>query len=390
MPVTSPVSKPYGKVRSDTALGILVCERNGNPPFAESTFIKRLNVLGAASGLQLFAFAPWTWDAANDSVKGWSWNPDKHRWEACRRQLPSVVYDRSWPETQEEKRRYRLAIQNIRAVKQLTFLNGFLPHKGKVYEVLSTDRTIAKTIPPTVRYQGPTSIAAWLRKCRGSVFLKPIAGSQGKRVIAICRVGNGKVNLTGRQGDNRPMAIHGLSEAEALHRLDRWIGDRAYLMQPLLELKGRNGEPFDLRCLMQKDQTGRWTLTGVAARLGSPDNVTSNLHGGGNAAPAKEVLTKLFGEQRGAELLQEVSSLSFLIVARLEQTLGRFAEIGLDFGVDCSGKLWFLEANSKPGRTSMRSAGQEAVLAAALQPLSYARSILLRPLGRVIHEFDHL
>jgi hypothetical protein len=202
------------------------------------------------------------------------------------------------------------------------------------------------------------------------------------------------------------MAIQGVTEAEALRRLDRWIGNRVYLMQPMLELKGPDGEPFDLRVLMQKDKSGHWTLTGVAARLGAPDSVTANLHGGGTAASAEDVLTRLFGELRGAELAQEVSRMSFLIVARLEQTWGRFAEIGLDFGIDRSGKLWFIEANSKPGRASMRSAGRDAALAAAGRPLSYARSILLRfattdaqrPLlgngcatpGRVIHEFDHL
>jgi hypothetical protein len=177
---------------------------------------------------------------------------------------------------------------------------------------------------------------------------------------------------------------------EASRRLQRWIGKRVYLMQPMLDLRGSMGEPFDIRSLMQKNKNGRWTLTGVAARCGAPGTVTANLHGGGFAASAKEVLVPLFGEQRGSELLQEISRVSFLLVTRLEETLGRFAEIGLDYGVDRSGRLWFLEANSKPGRAAMGSAGEDAALKAVEQPLSYARSILLRPPGRVIHEFDHL
>ncbi|TFE30652.1 YheC/YheD family protein [Cohnella luojiensis] len=379
MRVMSPVSKPYSSnTRSDGALGILVCERDGNPPFAESSFIKRLSLIGANSGLRLFAFSPWTWNSGNDSVKGWSWNNQKLQWEASQKKLPSIVYDRSWPETQEEKQRYRQALRQLCSARRLIFLNGRLPHKGKVYEILSKDLTFKSIIPPTARYQGPISLSSWLRKHRHAAFLKPIAGSQGKRVIAVIRIEYGKIKLTGRHEDNRLLNRNCENEADALRRIDRWIGTREYLMQPMLDLTGNSGEPFDLRALMQKNGAGRWVLTGIAARQGAPGSVTANLHGGGTAAPAEKVLTLQFGEQRGSELLQEMKRLSFLIVARLEQSFGRFAEIGLDYGVDQSGRPWFLEANSKPGRAAMGSAGKEAAYASAEQPLSYARSILLR------------
>ncbi len=390
MPVIYPVSNKHRSNLSRAALGILVCERTGNPPFAESSFIRRLNLIGEESGLQLFAFAPWTWDAHSDSVIGWSWNKQNHQWESGLRKLPSVVYDRSWPKTLEEKQRYRYALQHIVTFRRLTFLNGSLPHKGKVFEILSRDRNLTAILPPTALYEGPASLALWLQDHRHAVFLKPIAGSQGKRVVAMTRAEDGTVNLNGRNSDNQPLTLSCVNETEALQRLGRWIGKRTYLMQPMLDLRGHRGEPFDLRALMQKDKNGRWTLTGVAARLGAPGTVTANLHGGGTAASAKEVLALLFGDQHGNELLQEIREVSFLIVARLEETLGRFAEIGLDYGVDRSGKLWFLEANSKPGRAAMGSAGKGAAEKAAEQPLSYARSILLRPPGRVIHEFDHL
>jgi hypothetical protein len=390
MPVIYPDSEFYRRAHSSRALGILVCERSGNPPFAENSFIRRLSLRSAKNGIQLFAFAPWTWDERSDSVKGWVWNKQNQQWESGQRQLPSVVYDRSWPVNDEEKQRYRHALQHIHSVKRLTFLNGRLPHKGKVFEILSKDAAFASILPPTARYEGRASLALWLRQHNNAAFLKPAAGSQGKRVVAVTRNEDGTVNLTGRQGDNRPLFINCANEMEASRRLQRWIGKRVYLMQPMLDLRGSMGEPFDIRSLMQKNKNGRWTLTGVAARCGAPGTVTANLHGGGFAASAKEVLVPLFGEQRGSELLQEISRVSFLLVTRLEETLGRFAEIGLDYGVDRSGRLWFLEANSKPGRAAMGSAGEDAALKAVEQPLSYARSILLRPPGRVIHEFDHL
>ncbi|MFC4600448.1 YheC/YheD family protein [Cohnella hongkongensis] len=406
MPATFPVFKTVFAPSSPIELGVLVCERQGLPPFAESRYLRRLCLIAARLGMPLFAFAPWTWNSQDDSVRGWVWNERRSEWAPERRKLPSVVYDRAWPESEQERRRYRQALQAIQSAKRLVFLNGSLPHKGAVYEALAKDRTLAGILPPTAPYRGASSLASWLREHRGAAFLKPVAGSQGKRVMAILRQQGGTVTLSGRDDRNRPLRRSGVSETEALRKVDRWIAGRAYLMQPMLDLRTCAGEPFDVRALMQKNRRGRWTLTGAAARVGSPSSVTANLHGGGIAIAADKTLVSQFGERRGKELLEEIAKRSSAIVSLLEQTFGRFAEIGLDYGIERSGKLWFLEANSKPGRAAMGSAGQEAFFAAAEQPLSYAKSILLRLAttdarrspqgsgcaspGRVIHEFDHL
>ncbi|XID93572.1 YheC/YheD family protein [Paenibacillaceae bacterium WGS1546] len=367
-----------------------MCERDGDPPFAECSFIRRLCVLGAGIGLDVFAFAPWTWEPADDTVKGWSWSERSGRWVTARKTAPGVVYDRAWPGTAEERNRCESAIRRLREARRFAFLNGRLPHKAKVQAALARDAALAAVLPPTSLYRGAPSLASWLRKHRRAAFLKPVGGSQGKRVIAVLPEGGAAVRLTGRDANNRPLSRRFASEADAVKRLERWIGRRGYLMQPMLDLVGSLGEPYDLRVLTQKNERGRWAITGVAARLGAPGSVTSNLHGGGTAAPAEETLRSLFGERRGRELLEAVRDYSFKIVACLEQSFGRFAEIGLDFGIERNGKLWFLEANSKPGRAAMDSAGRESAYAAAMRPLSYARSILLRPPGRVIHEFDHV
>ncbi|MFB9279146.1 YheC/YheD family protein [Cohnella cellulosilytica] len=389
MPATFQASRAIiGPTPSE--LGILVCERGNCPPFAESRYVKRLSLLGRQMGMRVFAFSPWTWSPEDDSVKGWSWNETRRQWQAERRRLPSVVYDRAWPDSNEEKRRYRHALGAIQASRRIVCLNAHLPHKGKVYEMLARDRTLSVYLPPTAKYEGISSLASWLRKHDRSAFLKPVGGSQGKRVLALTGRQDGSVALAGRDERNRPLARSCGSEAEALRRADRWIGGRSYLMQPLLDMRTPAGEPYDLRALMQKNRRGRWTLTGIAVRVGSPSSVTANLHGGGKAVPAEAALVPQFGERRSGELLEEIAALSSSIVARLEQTFGRFAEIGLDYGIERSGKLWFLEANSKPGRAAMSSVGEEAAVAAAVLPLSYVKSILLRPPGRVIHEFDHL
>ncbi|MFC5468366.1 YheC/YheD family protein [Cohnella suwonensis] len=378
MPGLSPVFNARTAEASPAVLGILVCERDDRPPFAESAFLRRLDRIGSRRGLRVMAFAPWTWDWREGTVKGWTWDTGERRWITAREPLPAVAYDRAWPETDDEKRRYRAALRRLRENAKLTLLNGCLPHKGKVYESLAKIGSLRKLIPPTALYRGPDSLSEWLNEYAGAAFLKPIAGSKGRRVAAVSERRDGTVALTGRLNDNRPFRIEAANRREAIDRLARWIGDRSYLMQPLLELNNEDGNPFDLRALMQKDADGRWALTGIAARLGAAGTVTANLHGGGTAAPAYGTLARQFGECRGRELLRKATDASFAIAASLETSFGRMAEIGLDYGIDRNGKLWFLEANAKPGRAAMASAGASAASAAAERPLSYAKSILLR------------
>lgn len=390
MPATSPDSRTAGHAESSRILGVLVCERDGDLPFAEDAYIRRLSLTAQRLGIPLVVFAPWTWNARSNSVRGWSWSKSEQRWMPRVSELPRVVYDRAWPNTDSEKRRFWSAIDRIIAVQPLTFLNSRLPHKGKIGELLSRESKFAPLVPPTAAYEGTNSLLAWLREHGNAAFLKPAVGSQGRRVIAFERTPGGPARLAGRTSGNRPFIRSFRNEREAFARLHRWIGSRAYIMQPLLELRTTLGEPFDLRALLQKNELGRWTITGIAARIGSPGTVTANLHGGGHAMPASIALIPLVGEAKARALEQEIRGTSLKLAAWLEERFGRFAEIGLDFGVDQSGKLWFLEANSKPGRMAMKFAGDEAAERAVALPLSYASTILLRPSGRVIHEFDHM
>ncbi len=381
-------SRTAGREPSLPVLGVLVCERDGSLPFAEDAYLRRLSLAAQRLGLSLIVFAPWTWNARSNSVRGWSWSRREQRWMPRVSELPLVVYDRAWPTSDTEKRRFRSALQRIIAVQPLTFLNSRLPHKGTVGELLSRDKKYAPLVPPTAAYEGTISLLAWLREHGNAAFLKPAAGSQGRRVIAVERTGDGSALLTGRTSGNRPFIRSFRNERDAFSRLHRWIGTRAYIMQPLLELRTALGEPFDLRALLQKNEHGRWTITGIAARVGSQGTVTANLHGGGRAEPVNAALSPLLGAERAQDLEQEIRRDALALANWFEESFGRFAELGLDFGVDRSGKLWFLEANSKPGRMAMKFAGDEAAERSVALPLSYASTILLRPSGRVIHEFD--
>ncbi|WP_123041336.1 YheC/YheD family protein [Cohnella candidum] len=371
-------------------LGILALERPGEFPVGEGRFVRELLRRGRRTGLTAIAFDPRTWDPSDDSVRGWTLQSDGEGWQSGRYGVPGLLYDRAWPETASEHERFRHALRRLEDGRKLRRLNGKLPHKGRVHALLAQEPELDRLLPPTQAYAGPASFSRWLDHAGGSAFLKPAGGSQGRRVAACVRESDGSVLIRGRRADNRSFEVSFRSMAAASAKLHRWIGRRSYIMQPLLDLTGEGGAPYDIRALVQKNGRGRWTVTGIAARIGRPGTVTANLHGGGRAEPAETVLAAAHGASKAEELLAEIRRACLLIVRRLERHCGRLAELGLDFGVDRSGRLWFLEANSKPGRQAMAGISAETAARSTERPIDYARFILLRPRGRVIHEFDHL
>lgn len=103
-----------------------------------------------------------------------------------------------------------------------------------------------------------------------------------------------------------------------------------------------------------------------------------------------DVLRPMLGEARVQALEHKLLHRSRLILQALETGFGRFSELGLDYGIERSGRLWFLEANAKPGRAAMAHISENAAQLAISTPVAYAKFILERSSGRVIHEFDNL
>lgn len=394
MPVIGPAFDVHFRPKNGKArpsLGVLVCEKIGSlPPFGETGFIRRMTEKGRRLGLFVFAFDPGTWNDVDDTVEGWAPDAVSGEWRRNTMPFPPLLFDRAWPSDRSEAIAFSAAIGRIGERRPLSWLSQALPGKSDVHRALAREKSLNGLLPPTLPYENARTLDEALERYGESLFLKPSEGSKGCSVVAVSRETGGKWTLCGRTKDNRAFKAIVVDKDEALRRIDRWIGVRRYLVQPRLDLRSAADEPYDLRALVQKDERGRWTLTGIAARCGSTSSVTSNLHGGGRAAPPNDILIPLFGVEGAETILAELRSCCGIAARAIERHFGRFAELGLDFGVDRAGKLWLLEANGKPGRAAMACLGRNAALAAASKPVLYARHILFGPSGRVRHEFDHL
>ncbi|WP_342565339.1 YheC/YheD family protein [Paenibacillus sp. FSL R7-0345] len=368
---------------TDTAqgfLGIMTGRRQGHPPIAEPEFCSQLSAAAPLFDLKVLVFHPEDVAADGESITGYAWK--EGRWQQTVAPAPDILYNRCLYSSRQEK---KAAAAALAALSRAVPWSRGLPDKWRVYEILRRSPA-APLLPETRLYTGPAALGSMLAEREYGVFLKPRAGSHGKSTLHArllsAREGGG-MSIRGRSGANEPFRRHFSTVDEGLRWIDRFTGTRRCIIQPYLHLTGSQGRPFDVRVLMQKNGRGAWTLTGMAVRLGGHGSFTSNLHGGGTAAAALPFLLAEYGPA-GAELLDELAAAAAVLPPLLEKSCGRLGELGLDFGLDPGGRIYLLEANSKPGRSVFRLTGDsQAARLAAENPLRYARHLLQHsPAGR--------
>ncbi|MCD1258864.1 YheC/YheD family protein [Paenibacillus athensensis] len=400
-------------------LGVFVARTlpGAEPPFASAGFYRQLSRFGRREGLEVFVFAADGIDWQRREASGYTYDETEGRWRERRGPLPTVVYDRSFPATRAGWTRCREQLRQLVRTPGVQALGCGLPGKWEVQAMLERDASLRPFLPPTRRLTGPRPLRALLAE-EGSAFLKPQGASHGKGALYVRRAapgpnaasakeggGAGQLHepdaaaakggwlVLGRAFDNAPLALQFAGFGELWQWLSGFARGRSYLVQRYLSLHTADGVAFDVRALVQKDGRGRWQTTGTAVRCGQPGSVTSNLHGGGAAADAATFLRRACGEAQADAALRTIAELAARIPPALEAAHGRLAELGLDFGVDREGRVWLLEANSKPGRAAFKQLADREVRARTLaNPVRYARFLLqqsaatgpLKPAGQQV------
>lgn len=363
------------------ALGILTAsptagaELIAGPP--EPRLCRALSLAAAKLSIDVFAFSPEDYNPRTGALHGFRYTHSGWRKQPVT--LPDIIYDRSFFRSKECLMRSFSVLEQMRERNPHLLLNSRLPGKQQVYDALREDGMVAPYLTRTDRYAAD-ELETRLTLSRGGIVLKPSAGMQGRGLLHITKeLWGNTIRVNGRSRSNRPFlksfnGIDGLIEW-----IDQFRNGSPFLVQPYYAFRDADNRPYDIRVLMQKDGSGLWMLTGMAARIGQPGTLTSNLHGGGVAQPAIDMLTSNFGQSAAERLYRKIHTISGHTAKNLEGSFGRLGELGMDFGIDQSGKPWLLEVNTKPGREAFRQIGDAAALKLSIErPLRYARFLTER------------
>ncbi len=185
----------------------------------------------------------------------------------------------------------------------------------------------------------------------GSCYVKPVAGSRGAGVIRVGKTENGFIF----HKENQPSLSFSTWSAVLL-RIKQETSGRKYILSPDVRLARVNQRAYDVRVMMQKDATGRWLCTGLCAKVAGPHSAVTNVaRSHGRVISVDEALERSLGYSPTdiRKTIRELKALGFAACKQMER-YQPYSEIGLDVGIDQSGRLWLLEVNTGPSHALFR------------------------------------
>lgn len=201
--------------------------------------------------------------------------------------------------------------------------------------------TVASYVPDTRLFKR-TNLVGMLDSY-ATVYCKPTGGSGGAGIMRVKKKGNGYLLQYG-SGQSTHASMDSLFE-----RMKKRINSRSYLLQKGISLAKTNGNPFDIRVMVQKTDSGKWVSTAVFTKIGRPGKVATNYNQGGNLGSFTPTMAGAgFGSDRIKSKEAELKRLGRQVGRAFDRHGKGFRELGLDVALEDRGRAWILEVNTSP------------------------------------------
>ncbi|MFC0214094.1 YheC/YheD family protein [Paenibacillus chartarius] len=312
-----------------------------------TAFSRELTDACATYGAHVFFMIPEDIHGNANSVAGWTWNGG---WVRRTFPVPDVVYNRLTSRKYENMPNVQQFMKDVKSRHGATVFNEKYLNKTEVFDALGQEESLRGLLPEShllKNYQMLKSMSS-----RHSVlFLKPITGSLGKGIILLRKDAGGgySVHYAGVTA-TRKQSFRSLPDAFKV--LSGKLKAQRYQIQQGLQLISVGGRPVDFRALVQRDETGAWSITSIVGRIAGESHFVSNLARGGTLSTVPAALAKSnLGAGMRASVLAKLRRSALAIAQGIESKIdAHFAELGIDLAVDTKGKVWLLEVNSKPSK----------------------------------------
>ncbi|SDZ13457.1 YheC/YheD family protein [Thermoactinomyces sp. DSM 45892] len=361
-------------------LGILICggKNERKRPFGECGYFRLLAEAGKPLGINIFVFNPKKMNWQRRVATGYIPAAERDSWELVTKPIPNLIYDRCFYNSSNHYLSYRPFLSLLNQDPSIKILGRPLSGKIQTYSILRAHKEITPYLPETVPYQSTAQVFDFIDRYT-HIVIKPNGGSHGVGVVAIFQLLKRKgFYIKGRDRKNHAFQTILETKTQLRNWIQQHIGTTRFVIQPYLSLSTPDGQPFDLRILIQKNKEQEWETTGMAIRAGKPNSITSNLHGGGNAHRLLPFIKQHFTPEQVEKINEDIKKLASMVPGFIEENHGTLLELGLDVGIDRNGRVWILEINSKPGRMIFLRTGEHETRKRSIQlPMQYAQSLLM-------------
>lgn len=282
-------------------------------------------------------------------VRGYIPNRDGSEWESQLFPLPQIIYNRIPQREDELKPFVRRKIEAILEHPNLAIFNPFFFNKWHLFEWLKSSKLTAPLVPATRQLNTPKQLFKMLERYP-TLYLKPVNGKAGKGIMLL-RLQKDKP-LPYRlqiQHQKNSITYKAASLKRLWNRIKKETDGSPYIMQQAIDLITVDNRPFDLRLLLQKNNRGHWSISGLGARLAGQKSITTHVPRGGSIENPLKLLESAFGSEHANSIIRKVRTNALIIAKQIEKACGyRLGEMSMDLGVDKTGANWFFEANARP------------------------------------------
>ncbi|MFE4713467.1 MULTISPECIES: YheC/YheD family protein [Paenibacillus] len=206
-------------------------------------------------------------------------------------------------------------------------------------EALLSDSRVAGYIPRTQQYSDAALLNMLGRY--GNVVIKPVVGGGGYGVIKVFRDRRG-YGFTYMSKTRIYRDFYAMRNA-----LNRVRVRRRYLIQQGISLARIAGRPIDYRVKVVKNGE-HWEFRSMVGRLARPGLFVTNLCKGGTMLSCREGLRRSLPRVKSSAKRAEMRRLTLICIELMERRFPGIGELGFDYAVDYSGKIWILEVNTRP------------------------------------------
>lgn len=191
------------------------------------------------------------------------------------------------------------------------------------------------------------------------VYLKPNDSAQGKGILRVDRYDQ---EYTLRSRDEKATSTHHQFGDlwEHIHQIKR---RRMYLIQQGIPSVTKAGNPFDIRVHLARIQ-GNWIVAGSVGRLASIDSIVTNAYSGGISKHVHTLLEEELhlSSAQSLDIIHKLESLSLDATNITSKLYPKWAEFGLDIGLDEDFHPWIYEINITPGGKVFKNLDRQTYL----------------------------
>ncbi|NHN30485.1 YheC/YheD family protein [Paenibacillus agricola] len=214
--------------------------------------------------------------------------------------------------------------------------------KWSKYKVLKKSQSLVRYLPATY----PLKKKPFWRLLNqyDEVIVKPTGSYGGRGVLLIKALGGQKFLV--RAGAKRKK----ITGTTKLLNYVRPPSSKNLIVQQRISLATINGRPFDLRVMVQRLRKSSWEITGKLAKVAGKGYIITNMRRShGSILPVKKAIQRSQLKSLSTHsLLAHIDQVALLTAKQLKSYYPRIRSIGIDLGLDKSGKVWIIEANFKP------------------------------------------